>query len=599
MIALGRLGLGTAPIGGLYESVEDATAHAVVERAWFLGVRYFDTAPLYGAGLAERRLGAALRGKPRHGFAISTKVGRLLRPGRSEWHGAPDARRLFRFSYEAALRSLEESLERLGLDRVDVAYVHDPDDHFAEALAGSFRALQRLRGEGVVRAIGVGANQPEVLCRFAREADPDCFLIAGRYTVLDRRAADELLPLCEEQGIAVIAGGVFNSGVLAGGNTFDYEPRRPKSSRGSDGSGRRAHATACHCPRPRCSSRFGTPPSPPCSSAAARQTRSPRTCGSPTSRCRTHCGSSWRDRRLAPALLGPGARRLSLDDGRGRPAATAVRSRRSGAAASRTRGQRHRRRTGAPLARRDTGVARDRCSDALRPRRHRLGRSHRRRRTTAGRARRRARRRKAPGARRARIRLASSRRSAARASGGRRSRARLRPARADARAARRGRDGKAPPGTPLRARPCRQAPAPGRDAWAEASLRSPSSRTSDCKLSGLFTEGDPEETVAQALRWFGADRCMFGSDWPVCLLARNMATRSNSSATMQTFSPEQRSGRTGSASPEPAQAALTRILEGSVLVQARAVPALPADAAPSHLQGFLWAGQGSNLRPWD
>ena len=127
MIELGRLGLGTAPIGGLYESVEDATAHAVVERAWFLGVRYFDTAPLYGAGLAERRLGAALRGKPRHEFAISTKVGRLLRPGRSEWYGAPALVDYFDFSYEAALRSLEESLERLGLDRVDVAYVHDPD----------------------------------------------------------------------------------------------------------------------------------------------------------------------------------------------------------------------------------------------------------------------------------------------------------------------------------------------------------------------------------------------------------------------------------------------------------------------------------------
>ena len=228
MIALGRLGLGTAPIGGLYEAVEDETAHAVVERAWALGLRYFDTAPLYGVGLAERRLGAGLRGKPREGFAVSTKVGRLLRPGASAWHGAPDLVDYFDFSYDAALRSLEESLERLGFDRVDVALVHDPDDHFDEALAGSFRALQRLRGEGVVRAIGVGANQPEVLCRFAREADPDCFLVAGRYTVLDRTAADELLPLCEEQGIAVIAGGVFNSGVLAGGDTFDYETAQPE-----------------------------------------------------------------------------------------------------------------------------------------------------------------------------------------------------------------------------------------------------------------------------------------------------------------------------------------------------------------------------------
>jgi D-threo-aldose 1-dehydrogenase len=228
MIELGRLGLGTAPIAGLYQAVDDETAQAVVERAWALGLRYFDTAPLYGAGLAERRLGAALHGKPRDEFAVSTKVGRLLRPGESVWHGAPELVDYFDFSRDAALRSLEESLERLGLDRVDIALVHDPDDHVDQALAGSFRALQRLRDEGVVRAIGVGANHTEVLCRFAREADPDCFLVAGRYTALDRSAAAELLPLCEEHGIAVIAGGVFNSGVLAGGDTFDYEPAPPE-----------------------------------------------------------------------------------------------------------------------------------------------------------------------------------------------------------------------------------------------------------------------------------------------------------------------------------------------------------------------------------
>jgi D-threo-aldose 1-dehydrogenase len=227
MIELGRLGLGTAPIGGVYELVADETAHAVVERAWALGVRYFDTAPLYGAGRAERLLGAALRGKPREEFAVSTKVGRLLRPGQSRWHGAPELVDYFDFSYDAALRSLDESLARLGLDRVDVAFVHDPDDHLDQALAGSFRALRRLRDEGVVRAIGVGANRAEVHARFAREADPDCFLVAGRYTVLDRSAAGELLPLCEERGIAVIAGGVFNSGVLAGGDTFNYETASP------------------------------------------------------------------------------------------------------------------------------------------------------------------------------------------------------------------------------------------------------------------------------------------------------------------------------------------------------------------------------------
>jgi D-threo-aldose 1-dehydrogenase len=220
---LGKLGLGTAPIAGLYHAVDDETADAVVECAWELGIRYFDTAPRYGAGLAERRLGHALLGKPRDAFAVSTKVGRLLRPGESVWHGAPPLVDYFDFSYDAALRSLEESLERLGLDRVDIAFVHDPDGHYEEALTGAFRALRRLHDEGTLRAIGVGSNQTEILGRFAREADPDCVLIAGRWTLLDRSAADELLPLCQERGITVIAGGVFNSGILAGGDSFDYE----------------------------------------------------------------------------------------------------------------------------------------------------------------------------------------------------------------------------------------------------------------------------------------------------------------------------------------------------------------------------------------
>jgi D-threo-aldose 1-dehydrogenase len=218
-----RLGLGTAPLAGLYDVVTEETAHATVERAWELGVRTFDTAPYYGSGLAERRLGAALRNKPRDEFSLSTKVGRLLRPDATGWDGA-----YFDFSYDAALRSLDESLARLGLDRVDVALIHDPDDHYDEAITGAFHALERLRDEGVVRSIGVGMNQTEMLCRFAREADPDCFLVAGRYTVLDRSAESELLPLCEERGIDVIAGGVLNSGVLAGGDTFDYETAAPE-----------------------------------------------------------------------------------------------------------------------------------------------------------------------------------------------------------------------------------------------------------------------------------------------------------------------------------------------------------------------------------
>jgi D-threo-aldose 1-dehydrogenase len=216
------IGLGTAPIGGLYAPVDEETARVTLERAWELGIRMFDTAPFYGSGLAERRLGAFLQAQPRDAFVVSTKVGRLLGPGAHDWEGA-----YFDFSYDGALRSLEESLERLGLDRVDIALVHDPDDHYDEALSGAFRALQRLRDEAVVQAIGVGMNQVELLCRFARDADPDVFLVAGRWTVLDRSAGSRLLPLCAERGIAVIAGGVFNSGVLAGGNTFDYTAAPP------------------------------------------------------------------------------------------------------------------------------------------------------------------------------------------------------------------------------------------------------------------------------------------------------------------------------------------------------------------------------------
>jgi D-threo-aldose 1-dehydrogenase len=178
---------------------------------------------LYGSGLAERRLGAFLQDKRRDAFVVSTKVGRLLQPDATGWDGA-----YFDFSYDGALRSLAESLDRLGLDRVDVALVHDPDDHYEEARHGAFRALTRLRDEGALRAVGVGMNQTPLLARFAREADPDCFLVAGRYTLLDRSAPEELLPLCEERGIDVIAAGIFNSGVLAGGSTFDYRAASPE-----------------------------------------------------------------------------------------------------------------------------------------------------------------------------------------------------------------------------------------------------------------------------------------------------------------------------------------------------------------------------------
>ena len=214
----------------------DDEAHRVVEAAWQAGIRFFDTAPLYGHGLAEQRLGAVLRAKPREEFVLATKVGRLLRadappePGQA-YKGVPPVNPTYDFSYDGVMRSVEESLTRLGLDRVDVLHIHDPDEHFEEALAGAYRALDRLRAEGTIRAVGAGMNQAEMLVRFAREADFDCFLLAGRYTLLDRTGAAELLPLCVEKSIAIIAGGVFNSGILANprpGTTFNYQPAPPE-----------------------------------------------------------------------------------------------------------------------------------------------------------------------------------------------------------------------------------------------------------------------------------------------------------------------------------------------------------------------------------
>jgi len=235
-----RVGLGTAALGGLYAAVDEDQAVATVRRAYDAGVRFFDTAPLYGHGLAERRLGLALRELPRDEVVVATKVGRLLRadapPDRSRlsggfdrWPGAPAVIPVFDFSYDGVLRSVEESLDRLGLDRVDVLHIHDPDEYADAALGEAYRALDRLRSEGTVPAVGAGMNQAEMLVRFAREADFDCFLLAGRYTLLDQTALRELLPLCLERGIAIILGGVYNSGILADpgpGATFDYAPAR-------------------------------------------------------------------------------------------------------------------------------------------------------------------------------------------------------------------------------------------------------------------------------------------------------------------------------------------------------------------------------------
>ena len=225
-----RLGFGTAPLGGLFQALSDEDAHDVVEAAWSAGIRFFDTAPQYGNGLAEQRLGAVLGAKPRDEFVLATKVGRLLKAGAPKesdsFPGAPPLNPVFDFSYDGVMRSVEESITRLGIDRIDVLHIHDPDEHFAEALSGAYPALDRLRSEGTIKAVGAGMNQAEMLVRFAREARFDCFLLAGRYTLLDQVGLKELLPLCVERGIAIIAGGVFNSGILADpkpGTHYNYQ----------------------------------------------------------------------------------------------------------------------------------------------------------------------------------------------------------------------------------------------------------------------------------------------------------------------------------------------------------------------------------------
>ena len=247
MTTLGRLGLGTAAIAGLFEAVDDATAQDTLQAAWDLGLRSFDTAPHYGAGLAEHRLARFLADKPREQLVLSTKVGRLLvcaddsgdgatNADGQEFHGAPAMRRVFDFSADGVLRSLEASLLRLGVDRVDRVYIHDPDEHVEQALTEALPALERLRAEGVVREIGVGTKTNETPLRFVRDTSIDVVMLAGRYTLLDQSGLRELLPACEEHHVRVVAAGVFNSGVLAHpapGAHYDYSEAPPEIIRRS------------------------------------------------------------------------------------------------------------------------------------------------------------------------------------------------------------------------------------------------------------------------------------------------------------------------------------------------------------------------------
>jgi D-threo-aldose 1-dehydrogenase len=221
-LQLTTLGFGAAPIAGLYRAVDQKTARATIDAAWEGGIRYFDTAPHYGLGLSERRLGEALRNWPTDDVIVSSKVGRLLVPRTpplardDDMFDVPgDLTRRRDYSRDGVLRSLEATLRRTGLDRVDVLYIHDPDEHWREAAEEAVPALVELREADVVGAIGVGMNQSALLARFIRETDVDLVMLAGRYTLLEQGAADELLPTALEYGRSVVAAAIFNSGLFA------------------------------------------------------------------------------------------------------------------------------------------------------------------------------------------------------------------------------------------------------------------------------------------------------------------------------------------------------------------------------------------------
>lgn len=234
-LPLTSVGVGGAQFGNLFRETTDDETAAAIDAAWERGIRYFDTAPHYGLGLSERRMGAALRSRPRDEYVLSTKAGRLL-VDNPEGEGQLDddgfivpatTKRVWDFSRDGVRRSIHESLERLGVDRIDIAYLHDPDAHWDAASTTGIEALRELRDEGVIGAIGVGMNQAEMPAAFIRECDIDVVMLAGRYTLLDRTAERELLPLAVEHDVAIVAAGVYNSGLLSSPEVpadarFDY-----------------------------------------------------------------------------------------------------------------------------------------------------------------------------------------------------------------------------------------------------------------------------------------------------------------------------------------------------------------------------------------
>lgn len=241
-----ELGFGAAPLGNLYSAITEEEAQATLDAAWKQGIRYYDTAPLYGLGLSETRLNHFLRDKKRKDYVISTKVGRLLdvctpdrRTGIGKFFNTPNRRERFDYSYDGVMRSLEYSLERLGLDSVDILFVHDidvfthgstaiRDAHVKTLMEGGYKALVKMRDEKVIKAIGAGVNEWQVCETLANAGDFDLFLLAGRYTLLEQEALNSFLPLCEKRGIGIVLGGPYNSGILATGPKpgafYNYDP---------------------------------------------------------------------------------------------------------------------------------------------------------------------------------------------------------------------------------------------------------------------------------------------------------------------------------------------------------------------------------------
>ena len=238
-----RLGLGGTGLGDMYHTTTDDDARATVDAAWEAGIRYFDTAPHYGAGLSEHRFGQALRRRAREGYTLSTKVGRRLEPHlpgeiAAPFVGALPFKRVLDYSGAGVRRALEDSLQRLALGHVDIAYVHDlsPDalgdafeHHFAIAAGpgGAFQEMVKMRDEGLIKGWGLGVNTIEPCLRALKLSDPDIFLLAGRYTLMETTPLAELFPLMRSRGAHVVLGGPFNSGFLAGGAHYDYAPASP------------------------------------------------------------------------------------------------------------------------------------------------------------------------------------------------------------------------------------------------------------------------------------------------------------------------------------------------------------------------------------